>query len=150
MTNSLVNNCPNTVKHQASATQDKARQQIRYLLVRQTVPGGFRQSYITQSFAYGPWYGNGTEAILHMKSHCSAPIFKKLLFYGKTAYPNPNPDVQLLYNATLRKQHVSHGLSRSYWILKLTNVACHPWVVYKLLGAKERTGTDYIGNRGSN
>src|SRR4029434_3629537 len=36
MTNYLVNNCPNTVKHQASATQDKARRQISYSLVWQT------------------------------------------------------------------------------------------------------------------
>ena len=37
-------NCPNTVKHQASATQDKARRQISYLLVRQTVETGRLQS----------------------------------------------------------------------------------------------------------
>ena len=49
---------------------------------------------------YGPWYGNGTEASLHIKRHCSAPNFFKLLFYGKIA--NPNPKVQLLHPVTLR------------------------------------------------
>src|SRR4029434_2954481 len=46
MTNQLVNNCPNTVKHQASATQDEARRQISYLLVRQTVETGRLQPNI--------------------------------------------------------------------------------------------------------
>src|SRR4029434_6631904 len=35
MTNKRVNNFANTVKHQASARQDKAGQQINYLLIQQ-------------------------------------------------------------------------------------------------------------------
>src|SRR4029434_11050232 len=82
MTNYLVNNCLNTVKHQASASSDKARRQISYLLVRQRiVPGRLPETYITRQYAYGPWYGNGTEAILHIKSHCSAPIFFKVFYF---------------------------------------------------------------------
>src|SRR4029434_6058603 len=142
----LTNNFPNS---QTSSKCNTRQSKTENTLLTSSADSSNRAAsgkptYITQSFAYGPWYGNGTEAILHIKSHCSAPIFLKLLFQGKTAYPNPNPDVQLLYNATLRKQHVSHGLSRSYWILKLTNVACHPWAVYKLLGPKA-TRLHYIG-----
>src|SRR4029434_3427956 len=86
MTNYLVNHCPNTVKHQASATQDKAGRQISYLLVRQTVVTRRLQANLHDAVIFLRTLvanGNGTEAILHIKSHCSAPIFLSCYFKVK-------------------------------------------------------------------
>src|SRR4029434_7012920 len=94
MTNYLVNNCPNTVKHQASATQDKARTANK--LLTSSADSRNRAASGKPTFSSNMPMDPGMAMARRRFS-----IFFKLLFLGKTANPNPNPEVQFLHNATL-------------------------------------------------